>query len=61
LVSIAAFVVVLLLSSWLIMTLNLNYHDGWTVGGAFFVALAVSGATFFFSMKKTRKEKNLHA
>jgi hypothetical protein len=59
--SIAAFFVVLFVSSGLIMMLNLNYHDGLTVGGAFFIALAVSISIFVFSMKKTRKEKNLRA
>jgi len=57
--SIVALVVVLFLSCALIGILNLNYHDEWTVGGAFVVALAASIATFIFSMKKTREEKNL--
>ncbi len=61
LLSIVVFLGVIFLCSGLIAVLNLNYHDEWIVGGAFFVALAVSISIFVYSMKKTRKEKNLRA
>jgi hypothetical protein len=52
--SIAAFIGALYLASFLILPLGLNYHDGWTVFGAFLIALAASSGTFIISMRKTK-------
>jgi hypothetical protein len=41
--------------------LDINYHDGWAISGAIFIALAAASGTFIVSMRKTKKAKNPHS
>jgi uncharacterized protein (UPF0333 family) len=61
LISIAAIVVAYILSFYLLLMLDSNYHDGWAFSGAIFIALVAASAAFITSMRKTKRANNPRA